>query len=381
MTTMRNGVLALGAVALCAGCDFGVGGAGSGSTGSGNPEQDIAHWNQQSAQLDARRTKFLGTHVQDLTAVGNKLFWYDTSAFDFKLLRYDDATKAPPLAYTFSVGAGDNHNYRASEKLLVTADPGADPTVYRAYDPGSANKLVASMTMKKPSGAQWNAYAVSGAVVWVVDAETPGQTKLEKWQPGVDTAPKVVTTLESAGAQVGEFWDFGVDGNTMVFIESGRIWKMDIAANKASWLKNPIQVEGDSAVDFRSDGVMFTTSKALMFFDYQQNGLVDVTNRINSNPYQPNPTYQSAAKYYQNFARYKTQVLYIGNMGLFAYDLAKDVITPILLSPATSDLRVDYRYPVALDDGTAFVTGLTSTSGAVGADGPTYKVDLTGILH
>ncbi len=37
-------------------------------------------------------------------------------------------------------------------------------------------------------------------------------------------------------------------------------------------------------------------------------------------------------------------------------------------------MRVDYRYPVALDNGTAFVTGLTSTDGAVGADGPTYKI-------
>ena len=41
---------------------------------------------------------------------------------------------------------------------------------------------------------------------------------------------------------------------------------------------------------------------------------------------------------------------------------------------------VNYRYPVALDDGTAFVTGLTSTDGATGADGPTYKLNLNGVI-
>ena len=61
-------------------------------------------------------------------------------------------------------------------------------------------------------------------------------------------------------------------------------------------------------------------------------------------------------------------------------DMQNDAITPVLLSPISDSLRVDYRYPVALDDGTAFVTGLTSNDGATGADGPTYQIDLNGIL-
>jgi hypothetical protein len=189
----------------------------------------------------------------------------------------------------------------------------------------------------------------------------------------------MVTTLESAGCNVQEFQDFGVDGNTMVFIEGGRIWKMDIAANKATWLMNMTEVSG--SVDFRSDGVMFVGGTDLMFFDYQKNALVDVSTAINNNSFQINPTYADAAKIAQtDFARWNKQVLYIGNQGLFAYDMANDVITPILLSPISDTLRVDYRYPVALDDGTAFVTGLTSTDGATGADGPTYKLDLNPIL-
>jgi hypothetical protein len=44
------------------------------------------------------------------------------------------------------------------------------------------------------------------------------------------------------------------------------------------------------------------------------------------------------------------------------------------------NLDVEYRYPAALDDGKAFVTGLTSTDGATGADGPTYEIDLSAVL-
>jgi hypothetical protein len=55
--------------------------------------------------------------------------------------------------------------------------------------------------------------------------------------------------------------------------------------------------------------------------------------------------------------------------------MQNDKITPLLLSPIADDTeQVQYRYPVALDDGTAFVTGI------VGAEGPTYKLDLNGIL-
>jgi hypothetical protein len=35
---------------------------------------------------------------------------------------------------------------------------------------------------------------------------------------------------------------------------------------------------------------------------------------------------------------------------------------------------------VVLDDGSLFVTGLTSYSGSVGADGPVYRVRLPGAL-
>ena len=55
-------------------------------------------------------------------------------------------------------------------------------------------------------------------------------------------------------------------------------------------------------------------------------------------------------------------------------------VVPILIEPrpeVSDGRRIEYRYPTVLDNGLLFVTGLTSESGAVGADGPVYRVDLT----
>ena len=343
--------------------------SGGGGDDDDQTQQDVDHYNELSAQLDARRTEFLGRHVQDLAAAGSTLYWYDTTNFDFRLARYDGAQK---LSYTFSVGPGDDHNYRASNSLVVTAEASGQDVIYKAYNASAANQLIASTTLPKPVGAKWHAYAVDSGNVYIMQ-----DTTLLRWQPGGAVA--TVTTLESAGVQAGEFWDFGVMGNTMVFIESGRVWSMDLAANHATWLMNMTEAGGH--VDFRPDGVLFDTAQGLSFYDYAQKKLIDIRAQIDANSFKINNTFASAAHFSQDFARYKQWVIYIGNMGLFAYDFKADKITPLLLSPNRADIRIDYRYPVALDNGEMFVTGLTSTSGATGADGPTYKLDLRTIVQ
>ena len=343
--------------------------SGGGDDDVDQTQQDVDHWNQLSAELDGRRTEFLGKHVQELAAAGSTLYWLDTTNFDPRLMHYDGQTK---LAYGFSIGTGNRYNYRGSASVVVTAEPGSDAVIYRAYDATASNRLLGMTTFPKPVGAQWSAYAVDSNLVYVMDGTT-----LKKWQPG--GAVSTVTTLESAGVNAGEFWDFGVSGNTMVFIESGRVWSMDLAANKATWLMN--MTEAGGAVDFRPDGVLFDTATGLSFYDYAQSKLIDVRAKIDANPFKVNNTFATAAHFYQDFTHYKQYVVYIGSMGVFAYDLKADKITPLLLSPNVAELRVDYRYPVALDNGSLFVTGLTSTSGAVGADGPTFELDLKAIVQ
>ncbi len=59
------------------------------------------------------------------------------------------------------------------------------------------------------------------------------------------------------------------------------------------------------------------------------------------------------------------------------------MVSPVLLEPAmgrVSTVRVTYGAPLVLGNGTLLVTGLESASGAVGVEGPVYRVDLADVL-
>jgi len=338
-------------------------------------DDPVAAWNRLVAKLDADRTVFPAAIGDTAVAEGNWLFWLDETGAEPVPVRFDDASGAT-LRYGFGVGDSDRSNFRVSGSLVVTADPLSSPVLYRAYDAGAPATLRAATALANPprAGTRFSAYAVDGDTVYFIDDSAPGSTVLLRWVPGQDAAPAAVTTLESAGAPIGELWDFSVADGTAVVVESGRLWKLDIGANRATWLMNTTAADG--AFDLRSDGVMFSSGARLLFFDFAKDALVDVSARIDANGYQPAPAFPDGARYLQDFARWKTFVVYVGQSGLYAYDLGADRIAPLLLSPERADLRVDYRGPVVLDDGRAFVTGLTSTDGALGADGPTYAIDL-----
>src|SRR5439155_19955634 len=102
-----------------------------------------------------------------------------------------DATKAR-IAYTFSIGSGDDANYRASGKYVVTAGMEG---LFTAYAASAANQSAGTTVVKPPSGVKWNAYAADGDYVYIVDTSTPGATSLLRWQPG--GTPYELFTLES----------------------------------------------------------------------------------------------------------------------------------------------------------------------------------------
>ncbi|HEY3802064.1 MAG TPA: hypothetical protein VGL61_05625 [Kofleriaceae bacterium] len=368
----------------CAGCLIPTTPSGNGDDDDGNnqAQMDVDQWNQLVMQDDARRTQVLGNNDGALAPVGNQLFYQDFTNYNPALYRYDHAS-GTTLAYQFSIGGGDDANERASASFVVTADDSDDPVTFDAYDANAANSLVDSTQLPAPDGAKYDAYAVDGSTVYFIDQSTEGATTLLRWTPG-SGAPAAVTTLEQDGVDVGEFEDFDVHGNTMVFIESGRIWSFDLASLTPTWLMNMTQVTGD--VDFESDGVTFDTQDgALWFYAYSTNTLTNVSAKIDTHTFPLNQTFGGASQYDADadtsFARWGNDVLYIGEDGVFAYDLVQDQVTAVVLSPDLADLRIDYRAPVALDDGTLFVTGLTSNDGAIGADGPVYEIALPPIFQ
>ncbi len=371
-------VAALLPIAACSARNPGAdGGLDEAACAHADQTADIAQLESVRVQLESHRTQALPRSSTYLEAQGDYLYWQDTTNLTPTFHRmHGDGTGR--VNYTFSIGSGDLANARASNSLVVTARSTGGSIEYRAYDATQPNQLLGTATLPGQSGIQWYAYSVDSIDVYIVQTSTPGTTALMKWTPSTAGAPTQLTTLESAGVTVGEFMDFGVSGNTMVFIESGRIWRMDLAANHAEWLRNMTEVSG--TVNFSADGVMFGTATAPMFFTYATGALTNLSTSIAAAPYRINCTFASAHTFTTDFARWGDWMIYIGNEGVFAYNMATHAVRPVLLNTRESPW-ITYRYPAVLPDGTLYVTGLTSTSGATGAEGPVYRVDLSQILN
>jgi hypothetical protein len=353
---------------------------GEGGISTSNTCSGSAGYASVAASLDKQKKMFLGPNVQDLTPVGNRIYWYDTT--NYAPVLDGENPGGAPLAYTFGVGDSiDDANWSGSASLIVTAQPSSNGVTYYAYDPTQAKKEIGHITVPAPECASYWAYAVDDGVVYLVMTDTHQDNALIKWVPAAGSSTTTVTTLESAGVTVGEFWGFDVSGNTMVFIESGAIWTLDIATNKAKWLMNTTEVASNSEVDFESDGVMFNTDTALMFFDYEAGTLENLSEQIHGKRYSVGACSGGASDYATDFARWGNVVVYIGaDYGVFAYDMTKQEIAPVLLPPESGSSNVQYRYPVALPDGTLFVTGLTSSDCTTG-QGPTYDLSLPSVIQ
>ena len=337
--------------------------------------RDVAAYDALAASLEANRTQFLDEEADELVAEDNWLFWLQFPGFDPTLHGYDSASGAR-LDYAFPIGSGDEYNFRASPELVVTAVRDGDEIIYSAYRAGSAMELVSQASFAAPSDEQrWYAYAVDHEVIYVMLVNSPEipQKTLMRWQPGA--APQPVTTLESID---GEFWDFDVEGNTMLFIEGGRLWHLDLATKQAEWLENETEISGN--VNFESDGVLFESAAGPFFYRWPSRELVDIGAIIASSPYQLNATFPISHHYEEGLTRWGDYAIYIGYSGVFALHLTTHDIAPVLLEPRSTSPRIEYRHPAVLDNGTLFVTGLTSESGSVGADGPVYAVDLPSAL-
>ena len=105
--------------------------------------------------------------------------------------------------------------------------------------------------------------------------------------------------------------------------------------------------------------------------------LRDINAEIKASGYQMNTTF-AAAHIPANgqYALYKNLVIYTAQSGIFTFNLDTKKVAPLLLEPRDPKLRTVYRKPVVLDNGTLFVLGLQSTNGAVGAEGPIFKLML-----
>jgi hypothetical protein len=372
-------VFALASIVLVApalgGCFFlnepGGSGSGSGAGGPSQTEADIKDYDSTKAELDQHRTVFLKSGASDLNAITTRLFWLEFPTYDPTLHSFETTAQAS-VNYGFSIGTADTFNYRASENLIVVAEV-SDQIIYHVYANDQPNTQLASFAMDPPSDEQrWWAYAPDHQDVYVVT--TGAETKLLKWSLG-DDMPQEVLTFEKVGIQVGEFWDFGVDSGRVTLIESGRAWTVDLATQKANYLGNKTEADGAWP---DTDGVLLETAEGPFFYNYATGKISDVGAAIKASNFELNKTFAASHLYdtggdSPTMTRFHDNVGYVAESGIFNFNLSTGKVSPILLD--ARDNSVVYRFPVFLDDGSVFVHGLISNDGAIGADGPVYRVD------
>jgi len=346
-------------------------------------EEDIAQYENLRVELEGTRDVFVNTAAQDFYVAGNTLYWVEVGNSNPMLRSFDDVSKTR-TDYTFKVyltGVGtpnpvDTINYRASSSMVASMNVLDGANVYAT---GAPEQLLGKLQLPAPPfGQRWWAYAVNGNELFVVvNDPNDGKYNLQKWAPG-QASPTTILALDDliAPNMIGEFLDFAVDGTTLIFAESGRIWMADLTACKAKWQPND---KKNGSANFYSGGVVYTQGSEFFRYDLATDSRENLTEKMKAG-YSMNKTF--AQVHYPSdgtsWCKYKNKIVYHGSYGIFAYDTNSEDVVPVLLD--ARDNSVVYRRPNAVDTGTLFVKGLLSKSGAIGADGPTYVIDASGVL-
>lgn len=347
----------------------------------GASQADQEKYDAIRRQLEAHRAKALDDSAMELEAHGNVLFWKTYPGMAPQLHSHD-ADHDTTVDYAFGIGVSDDNDFRASSGIVATAKLGGDKVRYELFDARAANEPRGAVGFDAPSDEQkyW-AYAVSGAALYVIT--TGDSHTIWKVGAGESQATKLFT-LEEAGIDVGIFMDFAVENTTLMLVESGRLWRLDLQTREATPMRNETEISG--TVSFELDGVVWEEATALRFFDYQENVVRDLGAELQGLAYAITSSHASAHFFASrtsgpSHCRYGDWLVYTSGAGIFAYNLRSHAVQPVLLDTQNeTDGRITYVNPVALRDGTLFVTGLSSSSGSVGAEGPVYRVELSDVL-
>jgi hypothetical protein len=370
-------VIALTLSFATTGCFFGTptsGSTTSGVGGSSPTDQDVAQYDALQAQLEQNRSQFLTPGASDLNGFGTHLYWLDFSNGDPTLQSFESLSQKT-VNYTFSIGDSNTYNYRVSNAIIVNAENTGSNVVFHTFAIDQPNMSLGDLMADPPSsGVEWWAYSPDGGDLYYV--ETEGKTTLMKWTPGA-ASPTMLFNLEDLGVKVGEFQDFIVVSGLMVFIESGRVWSLDLNTKVPVQLGNMTESQGAAVL---SDGVLISTATGPFFYSSQTKMLRDIAGAIAASSYKLNATFSMAHLYDTgamssgslSFTNYQHIIGYIADSGLFTFDMDKNAVKPLLLN--ARDNSTVYAYPVFLDDGSVFVQGLQSSDGAIGSDGPVYRL-------
>lgn len=313
------------------------------------------------AKLDQRRSKFAGRDVGKTITTGKCLVWADYRKAEPTLHGFVPTTEQR-LGYGSAASVSGGAVFRASDEIIATVEFGGGMLHCHAYDASQANRELGQLSLDAPSGGiKWYAFAVDKGAVYLVREGT--KTELIRWIPGGAMTP--VLTFEEIGLGVAIFEDFAVQGSVLLLVESGRLWHVDLAKRTATWVRNETEVSG--TVSFDAHTVLYQSASGPFWYDIGAGTTFDVAAAIDENPWKLNDTFANAHHYAGSATLVGDSVLYHGQTG-------KDETEPVVLEPHDFEGRLDYANPIGVGPRDVFVVGLESESGAVGAEGPFYRV-------
>ncbi len=343
--------------------------------GSTSVEEDIEQYESLKNQLSAGASVFVSGAAQDFRVAGNKLYWIDASVGAPRLLSYDDDTDSK-LAYGFqpyltgpnNPNPVDNLNYAATASAIASTNHPDSTNVYRA---GVEQELLFGPTLPAPPyGQKWWAYALEGEALFVA-LTVDDDYVVRKWLPG-SAQPADIANLSALIAPnvMGEFHNFAVSGDKLIFSEGARIWMVDLPGAEARWVQNDERATG---ADFDANGVVYSQHEVFWRYDWETDSRTELSGRMLTG-YHMNATFYQAHHPTRDTLWYKHNdtIVYVANSGLFSFDMVQGTVRPVLLDERDNS-RV-YRTPKVLENGTLFVKSLESQSGSIGADGPTLRV-------
>lgn len=326
-------------------------------------EEDIAAYEALKDELNQYRTEFLPAGAMGLASTGERLFWQEYPGWNPRLLNEHIPTGAR-MDCGEVAGTAERPNWRGSDTLTAWAE--LYNGRYQLVDPATCELVDILQTPSTDgTGVAWWAYDVDGEDLLVV-VESQNH-EVQRYTP---TGVRTEGTLGQAGIEVAELWDIGIDGQTMMVIESGRLWHVDVPSWTATWTGNSTEVLGP--VDYSDEGALFVGG-GLFWWERSTGELRDVGTEIEAADYLPNPTYATAHHFAGEAAlKAGSWVIYGAERGIFAYDLVSGRFEPILLDER--DNSILYRNP-QLAGGLLFVESRESSSGAVGAEGRSWRVE------
>jgi hypothetical protein len=326
-------------------------------------------YDDRATELEASREDFLPLtdQVQFFIAVGPRVYWESLEKpLDTPLLHSFNPTTNTRIDYEFT---RDDTNIKAhfqiGDQLIIKCNS----STTTAFDATMPNRMIDVTVSPDPVSDEC---AIDGTTVYTHVSGT-----IRKWIPGAGPTTLVMDLVAAGvGTNSSSFGGMAVEGNTMVYLESGRLWQIDLATKTGTWLENAMPASGTIAFD--SKGVVFDSQPGIKYTQFGNHIEQLMEDLIADGGYDLNFEHADVQKLGDNnqYTIALDHLVYRSTNGIFAYGFDTTKVLDVLLDRGTGfDASPRYQNPTVTSDGTLFV----EDDNSIGSTGKhtIYRVDLT----